>query len=174
MTGGVVIGIWVVALALAAFVWRKEGEPGLRRGGAFALRQGKALVLRLPLAMLAAAFLAEALPIRDIASVIGPQSGLLGIVLAAGIGGLMPGGPMTSFPIALVVYHGGAGAPQIVALLAGWSIFAMHRVLAYEAPMMGWAFVGLRMASCAILPVLAGLLAELALALTGGLPGAPG
>ena len=94
-----------------------------------------------------------------------------GIVLAALIGGVMPGGPMTSFPIALIVFQGGAGAPQIVALLAGWSVFAMHRVLAYEAPMMGWGFVALRMSSCALLPVLAGLLAEAVLALTGTLTG---
>ena len=167
----VAIGIWAVVAVLAAVVNRRHGPTGLRRGGAFALGQARALAIRLPLAMLAAAFLAEALPIEDIASVIGPQSGLAGIVLAALIGGVMPGGPMTSFPLALIVYEGGAGAPQIVALLAGWSVFAMHRVLAYEAPMMGWGFVALRMSSCALLPVLAGLLAEAVLALTGALTG---
>jgi len=168
----IAIGIWTVAGALALAVHRREGAPGLRRSGAFAAGQGRALALRLPLAMLAAAFLAEALPIENIASVIGPQSGLAGIALAAAIGGAMPGGPMTSFPIALIVYEGGAGAPQIVALIAGWSIFALHRVLAYEAPMMGWSFVALRMAACAILPILAGLFAQAALALLALLPGA--
>lgn len=48
----------------------------------------------------------------------------------------------------------------MVALIAGWSVFALHRMLAYEAPIMGWRFVGLRLASCAVLPVLAGLIAE--------------
>jgi len=150
-------------------VHRRQGKAGLRRSGGFAVSQGRALALRLPLAMLAASFLAQALPIEHIASVIGPQSGLIGIVLAAGLGGFMPGGPMTSFPIALIVYEGGAGTPQIVALLAGWSIFAMHRVLAYEAPIMGWAFVALRMSACAVLPVLAGLFAQAALAVSEGL-----
>ncbi len=164
----IVAGLWLVVAALALGVHRRKGPDGLREGGAFALTQARALAIRLPLAMLAAAFLAEALPMENIASVIGPQSGLVGIVLAAALGGLMPGGPMTSFPIALIVYEGGAGTPQIVALLAGWSIFAMHRVLAYEAPIMGWGFVALRMSACALLPVLAGLFTQAALLLVEG------
>lgn len=153
----IVAGIWLLTGALALVVFFRHGQPGLHRSGEFALSQGRALAIRLPLAMLAASFLAQILPVEDIASVVGPNSGLLGIVLAALLGGLMPGGPMTSFPIALIVYEGGAGTAQIVALLSGWSIFAMHRVLAYEAPIMGWTFVALRMGACAILPVLAGL-----------------
>ena len=162
---GIVVGLWALAAVFALAVHRRHGSAGLGRSRDFAVAQGRALALRLPLAMLAAAFLAEALPVEAIATVIGPHSGLTGILLAAAIGGLMPGGPMTSFPVALIVLESGAGAPQMVALISGWSIFAMHRVLAYEAPMMGWGFVALRMSACAVTPVLAGLLTEAALAL---------
>lgn len=159
--------IWAIVAALAIAVARREGTPGLAAAGVTALETGRALMIRLPLALLAASFLMQVLPVAALVPVIGPQSGLMGIVLASIIGGLMPGGPMTSFPLALVVLQGGAGVPQIAALITGWSVFALHRVLAYEAPIMGWRFVGLRLASSLALPVAAGLGAEALLTLIG-------
>jgi len=152
--------IWAIVVALAVPVWRREGAHGLKAASQSALDTGRALMIRLPLALLAASFLMQVLPVAKLVSIIGPQSGLTGILLASVIGGLMPGGPMTSFPLALVVLQGGAGVPQITALITGWSVFALHRVLAYEAPIMGWRFVGLRLASSLILPVAAGLGAQ--------------
>lgn len=153
------IVIWGIVALLAVVVWRRQGRTGLAVAGSSAVEQGRALMIRLPLAILAASFLMQVLPVGALVSVIGPQSGLTGIIVASVIGGLMPGGPMTSFPLALVVLQGGAGLPQIVALIAGWSVFAMHRVLAYEAPIMGWRFVALRLTASLFLPVIAGCLA---------------
>jgi len=155
-----VIVIWAIVAALAVAVNRREGVNGLQAAGRTALQTGRALMIRLPLALLAASFLMQVLPVAALVPLIGPQSGLTGILLASLVGGLMPGGPMTSFPLALVVLEGGAGVPQITALITGWSVFAIHRVLAYEAPIMGWRFVGLRLACSVILPVVAGLGAE--------------
>ncbi|MEL6204335.1 MAG: hypothetical protein AAFR47_03355 [Pseudomonadota bacterium] len=169
----VIIGIWVALAALTWAVHARKGRPGVEAGAGFAWRTAKSLSVRLPFALLTAAFLAEALPVERLASVVGPETGLLGIVVSAGLGGLLPGGPMTSFPIALVIFQGGAGAPQIVAFITGWSIFAMHRVIAYEAPIMGWSFVALRMLSCSLLPILAGLLAWAVIALLPGFNPAP-
>jgi hypothetical protein len=59
-----------------------------------------------------------------------------------------------------VILQGGAGLPQIVALITGWSVFALNRVLAYEAPIMGWRFVALRLTASLALPLAAGLMAE--------------
>lgn len=156
--------LWGAAALLAAHVRRRKGDEGLRRAAKFALGQGKGLVVRLPMALLAAAFLAQVVPTDKVAAVLGPESGVWGILLASVIGGVMPGGPMTSFPIALIVWQSGAGTAQTVAFLAGWSVFALHRVLAYEAPMMGWRFSGLRLSSCFFLPPLAGLLAAAGMA----------
>lgn len=155
-----VVFIWAVCLVLAVLVWQREGGTGLREAGGTALGTGRMLALRLPFALLAAAFLVEVVPVAALSHVIGPASGITGILLAGLIGGLLPGGPMTSFPIAIVFLQSGAGLPQMVALIAGWSVFALHRMLAYEAPIMGWRFVGLRLVSCALLPVLAGVFAE--------------
>ena len=166
----VAIGLWSAVAGLGAWVAARKGPTALRRAGIFALGQASALVIRLPLALLAAAFLSQIIPTEHVASVLGPQSGPWGIVIASLIGGIMPGGPMTSFPLALVVFQAGAGPAQTVALLAGWSVFALHRVRAYEAPMMGWRFSALRLAACFFLPPLTGLLATLAMQL-GGFPG---
>lgn len=155
-----VIFIWTAVLILAFFVFRREGTTGLKEAGTNALGTGRMLAFRLPFALLAASFLVQVVPVAALSHVIGPASGITGLILAGLIGGLLPGGPMTSFPIAIVFLQGGAGIPQMVALIAGWSVFAMHRMLAYEAPIMGWKFVGLRLVSCGVLPVLAGMIAE--------------
>lgn len=73
----------------------------------------------------------------------------------------MPGGPFVTFPLVLAFAKAGAGVPQMAALITGWSIFAMHRVISWEYPLLGWRFVVMRMASALPLPIVAGLLAEL-------------
>ena len=157
--------LWAIVAGLAVAVHRRRGRAGVKQGGAFALKQAKDLAMRLPFALLTAAFLGEALPVEQLAQFIGPQSGVQGLVLSSLLGGLLPGGPMTSFPIALVIFEAGAGTPQIVSFLAGWSVFAMHRVIAYEAPIMGWRFAALRLTASLVLPLAAGLLAEALLAI---------
>ncbi|WP_136636246.1 hypothetical protein [Pseudooceanicola onchidii] len=164
---GPLILVWLAVIVLAVMVWRREGVVGLKEGGVSALGIAKTLSLRLPLALLTASFLIHIIPVEQMTRLIGPTSGLAGIITAALVGGLLPGGPMTSFPIAIVFMHAGAGVPQMVALVAGWSVFAMHRMLAYEAPIMGWKFIALRMGSSLILPVLAGLFAEGIVAVVG-------
>lgn len=158
MTGAAIF-IWALVGVLAFAVWRRQGKTGLAIAGRSALDQGKALAIRLPLALLAASLLMQVLPVSSLVPVIGPQSGFSGILIAGLIGGLLPGGPMTSFPIALVILQGGAGTAQIVSLIIGWSVFALHRILAYEAPLMGWRFVALRFVASLALPLIGGLLA---------------
>jgi hypothetical protein len=53
---------------------------------------------------------------------------------------------------------GPSGLPQLVAFLTAWSVFAFHRVLIYEATLMGWRFVALRLTASLVLPLLAGVL----------------
>lgn len=162
-----IVFIWAAVAVLAALVWRREGVTGLAEGGRTALGTARTLMVRLPFALLTASFLVQIVPVEALGHVIGPQSGILGIAVASVLGGLLPGGPMTSFPIAIVFQQSGAGLPQLVALIAGWSVFALHRLLAYEAPIMGWRFAALRILACLLLPLLSGLLAEVLVAATG-------
>jgi hypothetical protein len=87
-----------------------------------------------------------------------------GIAIASVAGGLMPGGPFVTFPLVRAFAKAGAGVPQMAALITGWSIFALHRILTWEYPVLGWRFVAIRLVAAAPLPILAGLLAEAAVA----------
>lgn len=161
---GSTLALGALAAALALLVALKHPER-LPSVGAAMLKQSQALVLRVPLALIASSFLAPLVPPSVIGPLIGPQSGGLGVVVASMLGGLIPGGPSVTFPIALVIWQMGAGKAQMVALLAGWSVYAIHRILSYELPLMGGRFVAIRLTSSAILPPLSGLIAVLVLAL---------
>ena len=72
---------------------------------------------------------------------------------------------MIFFPIVAVLLKSGAGVAQMTALVAAWNVFAFHRTLPMELPIMGGYFVSLRLMSSLFIPPLAGLAAIL---ITGG------
>lgn len=150
--------LWLAAAALAVIAWRK-GEGRLR--AAFATTGGlmAQVATRLPLALLMAGFLSQVMPGEIIAGAVGERSGITGIVIASLAGGLVPSGPFVSFPVALTLLKAGAGMPHLIAFVTGWGIFAFHRVLVYEWPLMGLAFTGVRLAASALIPPLTGVLA---------------
>lgn len=156
----------MVTVPVAVFAWRK-GETTLARAAVFAREELLRIAVRLPFALIAACCIAELVPQRAIAAVLGPDTGLFGITAASLLGGLLPGGPIVSFPIAIVFAQQGAGGPQVIALITGWSIYAFHRVISFESPIMGWPFVGLRFASSWFVPPLAGMFAGLLAAAFG-------
>ena len=124
----------------------------------------KGLIRLLPavcLAMVAAAFLVPVIPGTLIAQWIGTESGITGVMIASVIGAFVPGGPVVSFPIALVFQSAGAGTPQLIALLSAWSVVAIHRLVAFEIPLMGGRFVFDRLLVSLPLPMLSGLIALL-------------
>jgi uncharacterized membrane protein YraQ (UPF0718 family) len=127
--------------------------------------QASMMLVRVPFALLAASFLSALMPADLIGRLLGSDSGMKGIALSALLGGFVPGGPMISFPIALVIWDRGAGPAQMVTFLAAWSIFAVHRIISYELPLMGPRFVGIRLASSWMLPPVAGVLAALLISL---------
>jgi uncharacterized membrane protein YraQ (UPF0718 family) len=171
MTGGQV-ALWALALGALALCLRR-GPAAPRRAVA---ETGQSLIRILPMFAVAlpmAAFLAELIPADAAIAWIGPESGLQGIAVASLAGGLMPGGPFVTFPLVLAFAKAGAGVPQMTALITGWSVFALHRIITWEVPVLGWRFVALRLAACFPLPILAGLLAEAAVRVLPVSLGAP-
>lgn len=145
------------AFVLSIVAWRRS--PTLMRGAyRNAVLRFIEILPRIGFALLTAGFLAQIVPAEVIGHLIGYESGLWGILLGALVGGLTPAGPIVSFPIVLVLLASGAGFPQVVAYLTAWSVFAFHRVVIYELPLMGARFVALRLAASAVLPVVCGLL----------------
>lgn len=148
--------VWTLVCVLMAMAARR-GSGSVRRAFRLGVNQGRMLVLRMPLAILLGGFLVEIIPPEMLQSALGPETGFAGILFASISGALLPGGPFISFPIAIAFAKAGAGAPQLMALLTGWTIWAFHRTLNFEWPMMGPRFMALRLASCCLFPPLAGL-----------------
>ena len=88
------------------------------------------------------------LPRDLVVRLIGSESGLMGLLVATFAGFLLPGGPLTAYPVAAALLAVGADAGAAVA---------------WELPFFGSDFVIWRIVIAVPLPVLAGLLARLAL-----------
>ncbi|MCG6122623.1 MAG: hypothetical protein MEP57_07945 [Microvirga sp.] len=164
MTGVLILAAAAALVALATSIKRPES---VRPAARFVVAQGSPLVLRLPIALIAAGFIGQLIPQSLVAGSIGAETGFQGVLIASLIGTFLPGGPTVTMPLALVFWHAGAGAAQMVALLTAWSVFALHRLLAFELPIMGWRFTAIRLLSSWFLPVLAGAVAGGVMALAG-------
>lgn len=99
------------------------------------------------------------LPKQHIASWIGEESGLRGILIGSAAGALTVGGPYVSLPIALSLFRTGASAGAVVAYLSGWSLWGIGR-LPMEIGILGWRLAIIRMLSVIIVPPIAGLIAH--------------
>lgn len=115
-------------------------------------------------ASVVAALVPLLLPREAVSRWLGRGSGLRGVALAALAGSLMPGGPMTSFPLVASLRAAGAGPAVLVAFLTAWSVLGLQRIVMWEIPLMGPEFVALRLAVSAPLPFIAAALASAILA----------
>ena len=59
-------------------------------------------------------------------------------------------------PIAAVMLRAGAGLPTVVAFLTSWCLLALHRLVAWEVPLLGWRVALLRYGVCIAFPIAAG------------------
>lgn len=157
------LGILALLLGIMILLAQRRGTGLHRQASNEAWQQLRLIALRLPLALMAASLLGELLPRETLAILLGPQSGWQGIVLATGLGTLLPGGPMVSFPFVILLQQAGMAPAPMVALMTAWSVLALHRVLSFELPLMGARFVMLRWIVSLPLPLIAGMLAALAL-----------
>src|SRR5262245_40925356 len=147
-----------VAFAVAAYL-KAPGLPSLgARSGRpmlwfFLPRSGPALIL--------AGMLQVVIPQETVARYFGRQSGLMAILMASVAGVLTPGGPMVSVPLLVVLSNSGMALGPLVAYMTSWSLFGMQRIIAWEAPMMGWHFVLVRVIPSLAFPIIAGYLVKL-------------
>src|SRR6266566_6419850 len=81
------------------------------------------------------------------------------VVLALTLAGVLtPGGPMVSVPFMVALANSGAALPSLVAYMTSWSLFGVQRIIAWEAPLMGWHFVVVRVIPSLAFPIVAGWL----------------
>ncbi|MGH7325940.1 MAG: permease [Candidatus Rokuibacteriota bacterium] len=147
----------VLALILGFVAYLKD--PGLPWLGA---RTGFSMLWfilpRLVPALILAGLLQVLVPQEVVARYFGRQGGLRAIVLASAAGVVTPGGPMVSVPFMVALANSGMALPPLVAYMTSWSLFGMQRIIAWEAPLMGWHFVIVRVLPSLLFPVLAGWL----------------
>lgn len=155
---GPLVFVVAVLAVLAGFAhFKKPGSH--RRAARQAVHQLRAIAPRIPFALVAAECLGRLLPREHVASVLGADAGFTGVLFASVVGGLLPGGPMVTFPLAIALFRAGASEAPLVALLTAWSLMAFNRALIFEVPILGVRFTLYRILVSLPLPVLAGVLA---------------
>jgi uncharacterized membrane protein YraQ (UPF0718 family) len=151
----IVLALLAVAFAIVAYL----KDPSLPALGA---RNGLSMLWfvlpRLIPALILAGMLQVLVPQQTVARYFGREGGIKAILIASVAGVLTPGGPMISVPLLVVLSNSGAALPSLVAYMTAWSLFGMQRIIAWEAPLMGWKFVAVRVIPSLIFPVVAGWL----------------
>ena len=153
----IVMGVFAVLL-LAVGYYRGEGQhiSGVRSAMSMTLEIMPLLIFAFIIAGMVQVLLSQDM----IAKWVGVESGMRGIVLGSFAGGLCPGGPFVSLPIAAGLLRSGASTGTMVAFITGWSIWAVSR-LPMEVGILGWKFTLIRLVATSFFPILAGLIAQI-------------
>ena len=61
-------------------------------------------------------------------------------------------------PLAAVLIRSGAAPASVITFLTAWSLLSVHRLVAWEVPILGARYALLRFSVSLALPLLAGLL----------------
>ena len=153
--------LWVVVGVLALLA-AMRGRVLLSDGARAGVMEFLLLLPRIGIGVVGSGYIAEVLPKDLMASWLGPESGLTGVLLATIGGALTPGGPVVGFSIGAAALKSGAGAPQVIAYSTAWALYAIHRLVMWEVPMMPARIVWLRAMVSLPLPFIAAALAMLA------------
>ena len=159
------IGLTVFLLVLMAVAqWRDPEvlQPALKEGGLTFVRF---------LPILLAAFLIinliqRLVPAETIEAWLSQSKGPKGHLIAWAVGFVTPGGPMIAFPLVGVLYKAGASVALLVTYVSSVLMLNMIR-LPLELGFYGFRLTALRYVSCLVLPLAAGLIAELVTAAVG-------
>jgi len=143
-----------MACILWVYAWRRG--DGLHRHGAV---QGWHTLRRtLPLLIVAfviVGYVNVLAPQRLVQSWIGPNSGWSGLLLAEGVGMVLPGGPFVVFPLIATLYQAGAGLGPAITLVTSWAALSFVSVT-FELPFLGWRFTAIRLGTGLVFPLLIG------------------
>lgn len=151
--------IMAILACILLYVGYSKGEGQHIAGVKSALIMSAEILPLLIFAFIVAGMAQVLLPKELLSKWVGAESGFRGIIIGTIAGGLAPGGPYVSMPIAAGLLRSGAGIGTMVAFLTGWSLWALAR-LPMEVGIMGWRFTMIRLASTFIFPPIAGLIAQ--------------
>ncbi len=152
----IVMGIIAVTLLIAGYA---GGEGKHISGLKSALNMTWTILPLLVFAFIVAGMTQTLIPTHLISKWVGSESGFRGILVGSVAGGLAPGGPYVSLPIAAALIRSGASVGTMVAFLTGWSLWAVAR-LPMEVGILGWKLTLARVLSTLLFPPLAGIIAH--------------
>jgi uncharacterized membrane protein YraQ (UPF0718 family) len=147
----------VILMVLAAWVWRQLETTQRRQqalGGVW--RMVMKNMPRLVVALISAGLFAELLPESIVRQYLGDTAGFYGVLLAAGLGIVTPGGAFVSFALAAGAMNAGAATAALIAYVTAWALLGLTRVMAEEMSFLGCRFTVIRMVLTAPLPLIAG------------------
>jgi len=152
----IIMGVIAVAVLFIGYQ-RGGGEHimGLKSAGNILLQIAPLLIF----AFIVAGMIQVLVPTEMIAKWVGTESGWRGILIGTAVGGLTPGGPYITLPIAAGLLRAGASIGTMVAFVTAWSLLAVSR-LPLEVGLMGWKFTLIRLACVFFFPPIAGLIAN--------------
>ncbi|HEY7539244.1 MAG TPA: permease [Methylomirabilota bacterium] len=146
-----------VAVVLAILAYLKD--PGLPILG---VKNGVSMLAfvipRMVVAIILAGLMQVLVPQDFVSRHFGQGGGVRALVLATVAGVVTPGGPMVTVPFMVALANSAAALSSLVAYMTAWSLFGLQRIIAWEAPLMGWRFVVARVVPSLAFPVLAGWL----------------
>lgn len=141
----------VAGLALAAAV---KGRILFREGAREGLGDFVRLIPKILLGVIGSGYVAAVMPADITARYLGPESGFLGVCIAILAGAFTPGGPVVGFSIGAAAIKSGAGAPQVIAYVTAWALYAVQRFFIWELPIMPARLVWIRTLASLPLPFL--------------------
>lgn len=150
--------LWAVAVGLGWTAASRGGE--LFWGGVRdAADQMVFVAPRIVVGVIGAGFIAELLPPETVRALLGADSGLLGLLIAAALGAAIPGGPALVYAVGGAALAAGAGGGQVIAFTTSWLLLSLNRTMVWEAPIMGGRYARERILFALPLPLLIGWLA---------------
>jgi len=150
--------LWGSVAALGFLAWQR-GRTVLVSSAREGAMDFINIVPRIALGVIGSGYIAAIIPQQVITGWLGPNSGWSGVLAAVIAGAATPGGPVVGFSIGAVALKSGGGAPQVIAYVVAWALFAFQRLILWEIPFMPARFVWFRAAVSVPFPFLAAAIA---------------
>jgi uncharacterized membrane protein YraQ (UPF0718 family) len=150
--------LWGSVAALGFMAWQR-GRTVLVSSAREGAMDFINIVPRIALGVIGSGYIAAIIPQQVITGWLGPDSGWSGVLAAVIAGAATPGGPVVGFSIGAVALKSGGGAPQVIAYVVAWALFAFQRLILWEIPFMPARFVWFRAAVSVPVPFLAAAIA---------------
>ena len=150
--------LWSTVAALGFMAWQR-GRAVLVSSAREGTMDFINIVPRIALGVIGSGYIAAIIPPEVITGWLGPNSGWSGVLAAVIAGAATPGGPVVGFSIGAVALKSGGGAPQVIAYVVAWALFAFQRLILWEIPFMPARFVWFRAAVSVPFPFLAAAIA---------------